>query len=94
MSRGPTLPLPKGEQVLYAQVVSGKVKQAVEQHAAVPGRQDEAIALRPARVERIVAQMALPEDVGHGRRTHGHPRMARVGLLDCIDGQSADRVNA
>lgn len=39
-------------------------------------------------------QVPGPENVGHGGRPHRHPRMAAVGLLDGIDGQEADCVDA
>jgi hypothetical protein len=35
-----------------------------------------------------------PENVRHRSSPHGHPRMAAVGLLDGVDRQEADGVDA
>jgi hypothetical protein len=48
----PAAPLPEGLQIVQAQVVAGQVEEAVEQHAAVSGRQHESVAVRPVRVTR------------------------------------------
>ena len=72
----------------------GEVEQRVEQHRGVPGREHEAVAVGPDRVGGVEAQEALPERVGDRRQRHRRPGMARVGLLDRVDRQRADRVDA
>jgi hypothetical protein len=72
--------------------VAGQVEQRVEQHRTVPGRQHEAVAVRPVRVERIELQEAAEQhggDIGHA---HGHAGMAGIGLLDGVHGERADGV--
>ena len=72
----------------------GEVEQRVEQHRGVPGGEHEAVAARPDRVGRVEAEEALPERVGDGRHRHRRARMPRVRLLDRVDRQRADRVDA
>ena len=86
-------PLPEALELVEREVVAGQVQQGVEQHRAVPGRQHEAVAVRPAGIGRVVPQEARPEHVGHRRGAHRQPGMARVGLLDGVDGEEADRVD-
>ena len=87
-------PLPKRLQVVEGQVVAGQIQEAVEQHAAVTGGEHEAIAVRPMGIARVVSQMALPERVRHRRRAERQPGMARVRLLDGIDRECADAIDA
>ena len=53
----------------------------------------EAIAAGPERIVRIVAQHVVPQRVGHRRQGHRRARMARVGRLDGVHRQGADRVD-
>jgi len=87
-------PLPEVHELLQGEVVAGEVQQAVEQHGAVTGREDEAVPIGPVGVGRVVPQEARPQHIGHVRRPHGHPRMARFGPLYRIHGQGADGVDA
>ena len=56
------------------------------------GGQDKAVAVGPSRVLGVEAQ-GLGEqhgcDVGHA---HGHARVPRIGLLNRVHGEGADRV--
>ena len=72
----------------------GQVEQRVEQHRGVPGGEHEAVAAGPDRVGRVEAQEALPERVGDRGERHRRARVARVGLLDRVDRECADRVDA
>ena len=72
----------------------GQVQQRVEQHRGVPGREHEAVAVGPDRVRRVEAQEALPERVGDRGHRHRRSRVAGVGLLDRVDRQRPDRVDA
>ena len=84
--------LTKTFQLLHRQVVAGEVQQRVLQHRAVAVRQDEAVAVDPQRIDRVVAQVVLPQrhgDVGHA---HRHAGVTRLGLLDRVHRQCANRV--
>ena len=72
----------------------GQVQQRVEQHRGVPGREHEAVAVGPDRIRRVEAQEALPEDVGDRGHGHRRSRVAGVGLLNRVDRQGPDRVDA
>ena len=45
-------------------------------------------------MRRVVAQEPGPQHVGHGRGPHRQPRVARICLLDHIDGQEAEGIDA
>ena len=94
VARRPAAPLAEGLEVVERQVVARQVQKAVEQHAAVSGRQDEPVPVGPVRIAGIVLEMALPEHVGHRGGPEGKARMSRVGLLNRVDGKGADRVHA
>ena len=93
MARGRRVELPEPLQVLDAHAgMAGQVQQAVEQHGAVPGREHEAVAVRPARVRGIELQEPRPQHRGGIRHAHGHAGMARLRRLHRINGQGAQRV--
>ena len=94
MARSLAAPLAKLFDVVERQAVSGQVKKTVEQHAAVAGRQDEAVAIRPSRLVGVVAKKSVPQDVGHRRGAHGKPGVAGIGLLDGVHGQATNGVDA
>ena len=71
-----------------------QVEQRVEEHRRVAGREHEAVAVRPDRIGGVEPQKALPQRVGDGGHRHRRAGMARVGLLDGVDRQRPDRVDA
>ena len=73
-------------------LVAGEVEERIEQHRAVAGRQDEAVAVGPVRVFRIEFQEAREQDRGKVGAAHRQAGMARIGLLDGVHGKEADRV--
>ena len=75
-------------------VVAGEVQQGVEQHAAVAGREHEAVAVEPLRILGVVPQHLVPQGVGHGGGAHRQARMARIRFVDRINRQEADAVDA
>ena len=81
-------------ELLHRQIVAGQVQQAVDQHRAVPAGEDEAVAVEPLRVGRVVAQEARPQHVSDGRHAHRHAGMARIGLLHAVHRQATDHVGA
>ena len=94
MTRRATAPLAKPLQLLKGQVETGHVKQSVEQCAPVTGRQNETVAVWPVRIAWVELERPVPKGIRHGCRSHGQPRMARVGLLHHIDCQKTQRVDA
>lgn len=74
-------------------VIAGQVEQRILKHGPMAGREDEAVTVKPIGVLGVVPHDFIIEDVAHGRAPHGHPHMARVGLLHGINGQEADCVH-
>src|SRR5438093_580118 len=93
MPRGAAPEPPEALDLLERQVVSRQVQERVEQHRAVPGGEDEAIAVRPPGVGRVVGQEAGPEDVRHRRRPHRQAGMPGVGPLDRVSRQKPDGID-
>ena len=73
-------------------LVAGEIEQRIEQHRAVAGRQDEAVAVGPVRVLRIEFQEAREQHGGDVGGAHRQAGMAGIGLLDGIHGKEADRI--
>ena len=94
MARRAAAELAEVLEVVEGEAVAGEVQQRVEQHAAVAGGEDEAVAVGPVGMGGVVLEVPGPEHVRHGRHAHRHARMARVGLLHGVDGQEADGVDA
>ena len=72
--------------------VAEQIKQRVEQHRAVAGREHETVAVGPGRIGRIEFEEAGEQ---HGRdigRAHRQAGMARFRLLDRVHRESANRV--
>ena len=72
----------------------GEVKERVEQHRGVAGREHEAVAVRPDRVFGVEAEELLPERAGDRRHRHRRPRMPGVRLLDRIHREGPNRIDA
>ncbi len=72
---------------------ASKMEQGVEQHARMPGRKDEAIAIGPRGLVRVVDEKAIPECVAHRRHGHRGAGVARLGLLHRVDCQGPDGVD-
>ena len=87
-------PLSEPLELIEREIVARQMKQRVEQRRAVARGEDETVAIPPARVLRIVAKEASPQHVSHRRRAHRQPGMPGVRLLDHVDGEKADRVDA
>jgi len=86
--------LAKAADFLDRQVVAGQVQERVQEHRAVARRQDEAIAIGPVRIPRVVAEEACPQHVRHRRRSHRQPRVTGVRALHGVHSEEADRVDA
>ena len=72
--------------------IAGQVQQRVEQHRAVPGRQHEAVAVRPVGRGGIELQELREQHGRHVGHAHRHAGMAGLGLLDRVHGQRPDGV--
>ena len=73
-------------------LVAEQIEQGVEQHRAVPGREDEAVPIGPAGVGGVEFQMPGEEDGGGIGHAHRHAGMARLGLLHGVHGERPDGV--
>ena len=87
-------PLAELAQVLEREVVAGEVEHGVLQDARVAVGEHEPVAVRPLRVERVVAHDAGPEHVRQGGERHGRPGVPRVGLFRGVHRQPADDIDA
>ena len=72
---------------------AGQVQHRPQQHRGMTVRQNEAVAIWPDRVLRIEAHDPVPERVDQRRQRHRCAGMARIRLLDRVDGERADRVD-
>ena len=95
MTRRPAAQLAERLQVVERQVVAGQVEQRVEQHRCVAGAEST----KRSRSSHCGSagsncRCARPQRVGRGGGAERHARVARVRLLDRVDGQEADRVDA
>ncbi len=72
--------------------ISGQIKQRVEQHRAVAGREHEAVAVGPGRIGRIEFQELREQDSGDVGGAHRQAGMAGFRLLDRVHRQRADGV--
>ena len=94
VARRAAAPLPELLDVLEREVVAGQIQHAVQQHARVTSGKNEAVAVQPIRIRRVVTQMALPQDVRERRERHGGAGVSRIGLLHRVHRQRTDGVDA
>ncbi len=81
-------------EVFPGEVVAREVKHGILQGAGMSIRQDKAITVHPRGVRGRINHRLVPQEMGHGRATHGSTWMARLGRLDLIGRQGPNRVNA
>ena len=79
-------------QLMQRQVIARQVQQGIQQHGSVPVGEHEAVAPRPLRMGRVVAQVAAPQRHGHVGHAHGRAGVARLGLLNGVHRKGADGV--
>ncbi len=87
-------PLPELLDVVEREIVAREIEDAVEQHAGMARRQDEAVAVQPFGIRGIVSQMPLPQHVRERCQGHRRAGMSRIGLLHGIHRERADGVDA
>ena len=78
-------------QLAHRQVVAGEVQQGVNQHGAVAVGQHKAVAVGPMRMLGVVFQVLSPQSHGDIGHAHGRPGVPRVGLLNRVHCQCANR---
>ena len=93
VTRSLGMPLAKVLQVVQRDVVAGKVQRAVLQHGRMAVGEDEAVAVGPRGVCRIVLHVLDEQQVGQRRQRNGRAGMAVRGLFDGIDCQQPKGVN-
>src|ERR1700710_1511472 len=69
------------------------MQRTVEEHGGVTVGEDEAVAVDPFGVGRIVLHELVIEQVGDGGAGEGRAGMAGVGLLNSVDGEEAEGVD-
>ena len=72
---------------------SGQIQHGPEQHRGMAVGQHKAVAAGPDGVLGVEAHDPVPDRVDQRRQRHRRAGMARLRLLDRIDGQRADRVD-
>ena len=89
MSRRFRMQLPEPFDLRHRQVVTAHVQPCVKKHAAVPARQDEDIAIDPARLIRVVFQRVAEKDRSDLRSAERQPKMSRLRRLHGVHAQTA-----
>jgi len=77
---------------LHRQRITRKMEHRIQQHGRMPVRKHESVTVEPRRVRGIELKHVPPEDFGDVRHPHGGARMAGIGLLNGVHGQSTDRI--
>jgi hypothetical protein len=81
--------LPEPLDLRHRQIVTAHVQPCVKKHAAVPARQDEDVAIDPARLIRVVCQRIAEKDRADLRAAKRQPKMPRLRRLHGVHAQSA-----
>ena len=68
------------------------MQQRIQQHRGVAVRQNEAVAVPPARIGRVVFQEVAPQHLGNVGHAHRGARVPGIGLLDRIHRQDTDDI--
>ena len=93
MACGSRAELPEAAELVEVYVlVAEEMQEGVEQHRAVTGRQDEAVAIGPGGRRRIEGQEAGEENRRDVGRPHGQAGMAGAGRLHRISRQKANGI--
>src|SRR5437764_14344951 len=70
------------------------MQERIEQHRAVTGGEQKAVAVRPLRIMGVITHKARPQHVSQRRATERQAGMARLGALYCVNRKRANRVDA
>ncbi len=93
MAWGFAVELAEQLEVFEADVVSRQMQQRIEQHAAMAGREHEAVAIVPRWIGRVMLHVFGPERIRCGGHSHRHSRVAGLGLLYAFHRKEADRLD-
>jgi len=74
--------------------VTGKVHQRILEHATVTGGEHEAVAVEPLGVLRVVRHRLAENDIAHRGAAHRETRVTGVALVDGVDGEETNGVDA
>jgi hypothetical protein len=80
-------PLAKTLQLVEGQIEARHVEQPVKQHRGVAAGEDESISIGPARLLRVVAEMAGPDLERDGGERHGRAGVPGGRLLHAVHGE-------
>ena len=74
--------------------VTGEVHQRILKHATVTGGEHEAVAVEPLGVLRVVRHRLAENDIAHRGAAHRETRVTGVALVDGVDGEETNGVDA
>src|SRR5271157_4626809 len=80
MAWGTAPPLAEPLEFLQWQVEARDMKQSVQERTPMSGRENKAVPVGPEGITRVELEQAIPERVGHGRRTQGRPGCPDLAL--------------
>jgi len=93
MAGGAAAHLPEILQLLQGHVrIAGQIKQRIQQHRPMTGRQHKAVPVGPMGIGGVEFQEAGEKHRGGVRHAHGQAWMTGLGLLHRIDGEHADDI--
>ena len=75
-------------------VIASEMEHSILEHGAMTSREHKAVPVQPIRILGIILHGLVPEDIAHRSTAHGHSRMAGLGLVDGIDGNETNSVDA
>ncbi len=86
-------PLAELLELVQREVIARKVQHAIEQRRGVAVGQDEAVAIRPQRVGRVVLHELVVEQVGNGSASERRSGVAALGRFHLVHGEKAQCVD-
>ncbi len=92
MPRRDAVKLAEIRDLLDGQIVAREVEPAIEEHGAVARREDEAVAVEPARVRRVALERLAEEHRAHFRRAERQAEVAGVAFVHGVHGETAGLV--
>ena len=93
VTRRARMRLAKGSQIIGRHVVAELVGEGVLQNTGVPVTHDEAVAVAPPGIRRIVTHHASPQRDAEWCQGHGGSAVARVGGRRSVHGHRGDLAN-
>ena len=83
--------LTEGLEVIHGEIVTTQVEQGVEQHGCMTTRENEAVAVEPGRIGRVVTHVMAEQLVAHGRRAEWGSHVAVVRAFHGVDDEAPHR---